>query len=150
MENASKALIIAAGMLIGIIIASIFTYEMVHMTQNAEVYQKNLENTKIVEFNTQFEKYANKGNITAQEVITIYNYVIEWNENNSNYIEINTDQPSKDFQKVLNKTMTIEEFIKNAIVTNASGKITKEKKYKLIIKGYNSEGLVNKITIHEN
>ena len=86
MENASKALIIAAGMLIGLIIASLFTYEMIHMAQSAREYQENFENTKIVEFNQQFRKYTGRKDLTSQDIVTIIGFINEWNSQSSETI----------------------------------------------------------------
>ena len=80
MENASKALIIAGGMLIGVIIATIFAYELMHMFRNEQVYNEEQAKIKIAQFNLEFERFRKRSEITAQDIITIVGYVQEWND----------------------------------------------------------------------
>lgn len=142
MENAAKALIIAGGVLIGIIIASIFTYEMMHMSENARVYHEQLELTQITEFNSQFQKYAGK-ELRAQDVVTIYNYVNEWNKNSGETIDIETNDKTKTnineiiFNDVLNSSDNIEGFISYSYYLK-DGKYF-EKKYNCKIISYNTD-----------
>ena len=66
MENASKALIISGGILIGIIIASLFAYEMFSISQTGKSYQAKINMEDVYEFNAQFTKYINK-DLPAQD-----------------------------------------------------------------------------------
>lgn len=113
MENASKALIIAGGMLIGILIASLFAYEMVALGKTQESYHKRLKDDEINTFNEQFQKYENTL-LTAQDVVTIYNYIQEWNLNNPN-ITIDTTS-SIELNKVKNGSKKIEDFLNDSLV----------------------------------
>lgn len=121
MENASKALIMAAGILIGLLVAGLFAYEMMIVSETGRVRQEQIDHENILEFNAQFEKYANKP-LTAQEIATIFNYVTEWNKNNETYSII------MDFQNYVgngldklrniylnpNSTVKVEEFLKDS------------------------------------
>ncbi len=84
MENASKALIMAAGILIGLLVAGLFAYEMMVVSETGRIHQEQIDRENILEFNAQFEKYADKP-LTAQEVAKIFNYITEWNKNNETY-----------------------------------------------------------------
>ncbi|MCI9365487.1 MAG: hypothetical protein HFJ54_02475 [Clostridia bacterium] len=89
MENASKAIIMAGGILIGIIIVTIFVYEMTSMSTTAKQYDAEMARTQVLDFNSKIEVYFGEsyiGNthigtreLTAQEVATLYSYVYEWN-----------------------------------------------------------------------
>lgn len=81
MENASRALIMAAGVLVGIMILTIAVYLFATFgAASAEVHsQKNAD--RINEFNTQFTTYEGKSN-TIYDVITAANIATE---NNINY-----------------------------------------------------------------
>lgn len=57
MENASKALIMAGGMLIGIIIISIGVYLFAAFGGTGSNIQAQMDNRVIAEFNNHFEKY---------------------------------------------------------------------------------------------
>lgn len=98
MENASKALIMAGGILIGILILSLFVYEMTNMSTTAKAYEEEMARTKVLEFNSRFEAYAYDSDgdnqtvrkLKAQEIATLYNYIIEWNYGG----ELNEGHPS--------------------------------------------------------
>lgn len=78
MENASKALIMAAGMLIGMLILSLAVYLFVSFgNTSAEVYKKNEEN-QLNKFNTQFTSYVGT-ELTIYDVVTILNRATENN-----------------------------------------------------------------------
>ena len=82
MENASKALLMAAGVLIGILILSLAVYLFATFgATSAEVHRQNDAN-RINEFNTQFTSYEGKQDITIYDVITVANLATE---NNINY-----------------------------------------------------------------
>lgn len=84
MENASKAVIFAATVLISIIVITIgyFAWQSLasFSTKNAE----NTRNQQLDEFNTKFQKYDYNSNeenyVTAQDVRTIVNLAIDYNK----------------------------------------------------------------------
>lgn len=82
MENASKALLIAGEVLIGIIVLSIFAYTFQKVYTLVESYQERSEHQKIIEFNTQFTKYATGAGkyIYAEDIVTITEQVLNYNE----------------------------------------------------------------------
>lgn len=101
MENASKALIMSAGLLIGVIVVSFFTYIIATFgSRTSEVY-KEKERQQLSEINTQFTIYNKRNDLTIHDVITIANCARENNtkydfgnlksdnlRNNSNYMYI--------------------------------------------------------------
>lgn len=82
MENASKALLIAAEVLIGVIVLSIFAYVFQKVGSFAESYQNNAEQKKIVAFNTQYIKYVTGTGkyIYSEDVVTLTEQVLNWNQ----------------------------------------------------------------------
>lgn len=82
MENASKALIMAAGVLIGVLILSLAVYLFASFgTSSAQVHKQNEEN-QLNEFNTQFTSYEGREEITIYDVITVKNLA---DQNNRQY-----------------------------------------------------------------
>ena len=82
MENASKALIMAAGTLIGVLIISLAVYLFTSFgTTSAEVNSRNARQ-QLVQFNTQYTSYIGRTDLTIYNVVTIANSA---KENNSNY-----------------------------------------------------------------
>lgn len=84
MENAAKALTIAAGVLIGVIIITIAVYLFTTLgNTSSEVYSK-VEQEKIDKFNNQFLKYDGLANCTAHDIVSIANLA----KNNNEYYEL--------------------------------------------------------------
>lgn len=85
MENAAKALLIAAGVLIAILVLSLL---VVAYTQMSDYYQQQheaviIEQTK--EFNSQFENY-NRKQIRGSDIISLMNRVIDYNSREAHEI----------------------------------------------------------------
>lgn len=79
MENASKALIMAAGLLIGILILSLAVYLFVSFGSTSSELHKQNEEKQIEQFNSQFTSYEGKEGITIYDVVTIANLATENN-----------------------------------------------------------------------
>lgn len=79
MENASKALLMAAGVLIGILILSLTVYLFTSFaTTSAEVHEEN-RRKQIDQFNSQFTSYVGNEDITIYQIITMANLASENN-----------------------------------------------------------------------
>lgn len=88
MENASKALIMAGGVLIGVLIISLAVYLFVTFGQtSAEINSENSQK-QLAQFNAKFTVYEGKENITIYDIITVAGYA---NENNEYYENSNLD-----------------------------------------------------------
>lgn len=61
MENASKALLISAAVLIAILLLSLFAYLMTKVSENTSRIYAIMEQSKITEFNQQFLNYEGRG-----------------------------------------------------------------------------------------
>ena len=80
MENASKALLIAASVLIGLLIISLAVYLFITFgTQSAQMHRQIDEN-RLGEFNSQFTSYEGKDGLTIYDVITVANLATENNK----------------------------------------------------------------------
>lgn len=89
MENASKALIMAGGILIGLLIISLAVYLFVDFGRtSAEINSQNAEQ-QVVEFNSKFTKYESykdkddNWQTTIYDIITLAGYAKENNEHYS-------------------------------------------------------------------
>ena len=92
MENASKALIMAAGVLIGILILSLAVYLFATFGAGSAQVHSEIEQDRINQFNAQFTSYEGKEEITIYDIITVANLAKDNNEyyslssaTNSNY-----------------------------------------------------------------
>lgn len=94
MENASKALIMAAGVLIGIMILSLAVYLFATFGSTSAELHKQKETDQLNQFNSQFTSYEGKEDITIYDVITVANLATE---NNKYYeFDTNTSMPTND------------------------------------------------------
>lgn len=79
MENASKALIMAAGVLIGVLLLSLMAYMFISFAvSSAEIHKENAE-SRLNQFNSQFTSYVGKEGITIYDVVTVANLATESN-----------------------------------------------------------------------
>ena len=99
MENASKALIMAGGIFVGVIMLSIFSYLYTSARGLAARYEINAESQKQITFNQQFTQY--EGNdLTPHDVVTIINLVKKVYE--SDGVEITISVPGITSDYILN------------------------------------------------
>lgn len=89
-NNASKALLMAAGVLIGIIMLSLGVYLVTSMRNFSKNYNENLEQQQLTQFNSKFTVFENRQNISIHEIITLLNIAEEFNKTNN--IEANDKQ----------------------------------------------------------
>ena len=82
MENASQALLIAGTILIALIVLSIGVYLASNSSKVGESYEQTQEIAELTRFNSKFIVYAEREDITAQEVLSLYNFVENYNQNN--------------------------------------------------------------------
>ena len=117
MENASKALLIVAGVLIGIMILSIAVYLAVTFGQTASEVNEEIRDNQVAQFNSQFTKYDGK-QVTIHDIITMANiartnndeYELDNNSNagnpNSFYITITKGTTTK-------MELIVDDYLKN-------------------------------------
>lgn len=83
MENASKALIIAGGVLIVILVLTLFAYINTKMGSGTHNLYSRLEDHDITEFNQKFLNYDGNKNLKIQDVVTLINTANNANINNN-------------------------------------------------------------------
>ena len=82
MENASRALLMAASLLIGLLILSLAVYLFMSFgVESAEIH-KQQEVDQLNQFNVQFTSYVGKEGVTIYDVVTVANLA---SENNTLY-----------------------------------------------------------------
>lgn len=147
MENAVKALLMAAGVLIGLMIISLGVSLYSSLREYVEFTHKEIASNEIQQFNEQFFKYINYNTITMeteftltiQDIVTAANIA---NENNSN-----TDYT---VTVILEGLSGIQEKIKSnpaEILENGLGK-----QYRCSVDNIEinpTTGRVNKVTFYE-
>lgn len=120
MENATKALLIAGGVLIAIIIMSVMVITFQKTGNVSKTYDKTIDQEEISKFNENFTRYLGK-ELSIQQAITITNFA------NSNGVTVNGSVSTSDVNG---------ETLKN--------------KYELTNTKYNSEtGYIESITLRK-
>lgn len=148
MENASKALLIAAGALIAILILSLFSFLIMQMEENTANLYSEEEQNQNMKFNKKILVYEGRGTITdtadplykiygplnIQDVVTIINIAKD-----NNFAERRTT-------KIIVKAGTEDWTEKD---TNQLLKDYADKKFKFADVEYNSTGLIKKVQLDE-
>lgn len=138
MENATKALLIAGGVLIAIVIISIAVFLFISFSDRTKEYNEIISATELQKFNSKFEVHVGRTDITAQEVVSMANLAKKYDGQVQIYLG-NTPFPSTSPEEFLKDNLEDENddklfsCILNTSVTNPNpeydknGKIIKVK-----------------------
>ena len=156
MENASKALLMAAGVLLGIMVLSLAVYLFTSFSQLYADVDKQNANQKLAQFNTQYTVYLHREDLTIYDVLTIVSYAKENNQKNSgdeqNIITITLKREST-VQNVQEKDNTyFDEIIKDDqmnLYQDANGNWSLPL-YTCISITYNDAGRVKNVELRKN
>ncbi|MBR0350883.1 MAG: hypothetical protein IJH76_03580 [Clostridia bacterium] len=161
MENASKALLMAAGVLIGIIILSWAVYLYTTYRSSADTVQKQIELGQIQDFNNKYLKYDGQTNLTIYDINTVINMA---NDNNhyygltepqednyfiSVYLGNSRIDNSSDFQTAI-KGISNGNYMEMEPLNAQKGPTLVLKKYTAKVVINDNTSLVNKIIFTEN
>ena len=124
MENASRALLMAGGILLGILILSLMVTLFASSSSLSKIYDESKQSEAIQRFNANFTQYIGK-DLTIHEVVTICNFA---DINGVTVIGGKTNQNIKDIV---------------ALYTDEESTI---QKYTLKINTYSDEGYINSIS----
>lgn len=142
MENASKALIIAGAVLIGILIISMGVLLATTLQKTAKTYYTSMNTNEIQKFNSEITKnfIIENGNtyITAQGIITLKNIL-----NTETYKDFVTVKPDS-----VTEIKNNEEFLKDYGTVMQGDNSEKIKKYPVKAE-YSDQGMINKIIISD-
>ena len=152
MENASKALVMAAEVLIGIMIISLGVYLFATYSKTSkEIYDKQYEQ-QIIQFNTKYTNYIDKENLNIYDIRTIASYAKHDNESLSE-LDRNSEEQRVSVRFYGNSTDLADETDEawdNRVKTDLNriqGNNTELPKYECKIKKYNEEGRITSIEI---
>lgn len=137
MENASKALTMAAGILVGVLILALMVTLFASSNEVSSQYEQTKKSEAIQQFNTNFTKYLGQ-DLTIHQVITMQNFA---SKSNNKVCDVTIN----------NMGITIEDDIKlvNQKYDNYVGQNVKlEIIYRIISIEYNEEtGYISKVLI---
>ena len=139
MEDASKALLMAAGILIGILIISLAVYLFRSVAGFSNEYDETQITKELSMYNNKFEKYEGRSNLTIHDIVSVKNLAEEYEKNYNEKITVKLDG-------VLLDITDINERIKKDIDENTS---TEGIMYSCTSIGYEN-GRVNSINFRKN
>ena len=103
MENASKALFIAGGVLLGILFATFVVYIATQMRETVGKYKEDINRESIVEFNQQYQKYSQR-TLTYQDIASLINQARNDNKKQEFPTTIKICMGSKNGENLVSKT----------------------------------------------
>ena len=143
MENASKALLIAGGMLLLILVLSLAIYIFKQMgLQTSEFYQE-IGDTENYEFNQQFFNYE-RNDLKIHDVVTVINLARDANKREKVPTIITVEFLGSQLDLA---TYSTKELLSNEILLNGDGS---KKRYTCNVDYAENSNYVGKITITEN
>ena len=137
MENASKALLAAGGVLISVIIITLIVNIFQNAGKQSKTYKQSAQTDEITIFNSNFTKYLGK-NLTIHEVVTICNFA---KQNKVHEVQIENRKSEQDIQTDNSLIVVIEKNGK---------KLKKQPAYKIQVLEYDQDGYISKIKVIEN
>ncbi len=128
MENASKALIMAAGILIGVLILTLAVFLFTDFGATSQGIYSQMEERQLTEYNAQYTVYAGRTDITIYEIISLANLAKENNEKYGDYtnyeseykVQVKLDTSSNFQDKNENEK---QDLIKNKSNVNIDGEL---------------------------
>ena len=152
-ENLSKALIMTAEVLLGILLLTIMIYVFSMGRDFSDTVDANIAQKVIAEFNTKFEYYNQRDDLTAQDVVTLANLVHDYNtnENTAYEIELQINGIESNYKSHLRNGPTKEQAIEfmQSYAPYIQGTNTVKRNFSCKV-NYDENGRINKIQIQKN
>lgn len=152
MENASRALVIAGGVLLSLIIIGVVMFAYRGITSLQKEKDISLSNEQVSKINEQIEKYTKKSVIYGSEVLSICNAIEDYSRKypeSEGYpkitaiIKIKADGSNDDEYNVEEILQFLEEYEKYRNCINTF----REKRFKASVEYSNTTGIIKKIEI---
>lgn len=140
MENASKALLIAAGVLITILILTMLITLYTQLSNQSKEYTEITSSIELQKSNSKFEVYVERNDIKAQDVISVVNLAKEANYQIQIYLGTN--------KLAFNNSYTQEDFLREKQLKTFSCKFSTSESNQN--PKYDDDGRIIKLTFTEN
>lgn len=103
MENASKALLMAGGVLIGILVLSLIAYLFIYFGSQSQDFRDTMNQKQLTKYNAQYTIYDGRSNLTIYDVVTAINVAFEnnvkhmydSNYNTEHFVSVKVDNTEK-------------------------------------------------------
>ena len=88
MENASKALLMAGGVLVGMLVMAMAVILFTTYGDLGKTYEQTMSEAEIQKFNSNFTKFEGRTDITVHEILTLAKFAKEYEEETGKHIII--------------------------------------------------------------
>ena len=139
MENASNALIMAAGVLIGVLILSLAIFLITDFGQTSSEINRRITDQQLVEFNANFTSYEGKEGLTIYDIVSVAGFARENNNyyDNQDYYKVTVKIGNKEIQNYSS------DILNNLIKEEQN--TTPLPQYKCSVKEYHDNGRVKTV-----
>ncbi len=133
MENASKALIMAAGILIGVLILTLAVVLFTNFGATSKGVYTQMEERQLTQYNAQFTVYSGRNDINVYEIISVASLALENNETYEEYTNYENEYKVQiilsGYSRTLHNSIKSPDVRNNMIenYSNAEGELTKFK-----------------------
>lgn len=91
MENASKALLMAAGVLIGVLILSLAVFLFMDFGATSKGIYSEVQSNQLTQYNAQYTVYSGRTDITVYEIVSVINLAKQNNQDYKDYSNFEND-----------------------------------------------------------
>lgn len=112
MENASKALLMAGGVLVAMLIISMAVILFNTYGELGVTYEEKMSEAEIQKLNSNFTKFEGRQDITIQEIVTIVNFAKQYKEQTEIDIKVfivNDELKDNNIITLIENNSTVEE-----------------------------------------
>ena len=155
MENASKALLMAAAVLVGVMIITLGIYLFSIFGDFGSQISDRLEQQQIDEFNSNFYKYEDSEEVKIHDIITVANLARQYNINNEfadnsvYYIKVNIEgigAEGKNLESISEESKKTALIDKYSLKADATGAMSPQYFECVSVTINEISGIVNSIT----
>ena len=107
MENASKALSIAGGILIAMMVISLGVYLFINARNVGTSYEQGMETGEVQKFNSNFISFEGRDDVTIQEIVSIAKFAKQYEEQTEIEVQVKfrgsdiTEKTEKDYVSLI-------------------------------------------------
>lgn len=150
MENAAKALVIAGGVLLAMLVLTIGVYLVGTLGKVTDSYTTTLDAAELQKYNSNFEVFVGREDITAQEIVTLISFAKQKEQGSVIVIEGETRDRELDYTKCMEweeteKNKFLQKKIEEAKTNNG---VMTQYSYNSIM--YDTDGKVSQIIFEKN
>ena len=139
MENASKALLMAGGVLIGILVLSLIAYLFIYFGNQSQDFRDTMYQKQLTKYNAQYTVYDGRENLTIYDVVTVINIAyennIKYKDDTDYYVYVKVDNVEKANPEQTGFTDSITALIQK----------NRESKFSCKVSFYDESGRVKKV-----